>query len=57
MQETLNFLSILDGTDKRTKSLPKPSPSLRDKASFRRNRFPYAKALNFNLREAEYKNE
>ncbi len=57
MQETLNFLSMLDSTVKRNPPTITKSSSLREKVTTKRSRFPYSKALNFNLRECEYRNE
>ena len=45
MQQSLNFLQILDGAVKRNNSLAKSN--VRDRIGSRRSRFPYTKAVLF----------
>jgi hypothetical protein len=46
MQETLSFLGILDSAIKRNHSPAHPKAA-KERMSFRRNRFPYSKAVMF----------
>ena len=56
MHETLNFLEILDGGIKRSHQTT-PKPTIRDRMSSKRSRFPYAKAVMFEEREQEYRKQ